>query len=131
MYLIAMRLASRATQKQSPGVDARQHRDGRLGVAAIKRLQQVRLLGLGRQARGRAAALDVANDQRQFDGYRKAHGFGLERHAGTGGGGDRQSAAVGCADRRGDRGDFVFGLEGHNAEVFVAARARARCPRPE
>ena len=72
MYLSAMRLASRATQKQSPGVDGGEHRHRRLGVAAEQRLQQVGLLGLGGQAGGRAAALDVADHERQLDHDRQA-----------------------------------------------------------
>ena len=45
-----MRQASRATSKQSPGEDGGDHRHRGLAVAAEHRLQQVGLLGLGRQA---------------------------------------------------------------------------------
>ena len=81
MYLSAMRLASMATQKQSPGVDAAEHRDRRLGVAAEERLQQVGLLGLGGQAGGGPAALDVADHERQLGGDGEADGLHLQRHA--------------------------------------------------
>ena len=45
----------------------RDDRHRRLAVAAEHRLQQVGLLGLGRQAGRRAAALDVDDDQRQLE----------------------------------------------------------------
>src|SRR5271155_5366311 len=93
--------------------------DGGFGVAAEHGLQQIGLLGFGGQAGGRAAALHVDDDERDFDGDSQAQGFGFQRHAGAGGGGERESARVGCADRGGDGGDFVFGLEGHHAEIFV------------
>ena len=44
--------------------------------------------------------------------------------------GDAERAAEGGADRGADRGDLVLGLEGGDAEVLVASRARAGRPRP-
>ena len=43
------------------------HGNRRFGVASEQRLQQIGLLGLSRQAGGRAAALNVANHQRHLD----------------------------------------------------------------
>ncbi len=77
------------------------------------------MLGFCRKAGRRAAALDVANHERKFDGNREAESFRLEGHARAGGGGDAESAGVGRADRGRDGGDFVFGLEGDYAEIFV------------
>src|SRR5579862_8777369 len=62
--------------------------NGSFGVAAEESLQQVGLFGFGWQAGGWAAALDVANDQRDFHGNGQAHGLGFESHTGTGSGGD-------------------------------------------
>ncbi len=114
-----MRQASTATQKQSPGVDGARTGIGASELRAEQRLQQIGLLGFRRQAGGGAAALNVADHEREFDGNGQAHGFGLERHAGTGRGGDAERAGVGRADRRSDRGDFVFGLKGDHAEILV------------
>src|SRR5690348_1597135 len=94
-------------------------RNRSFGVASEESLEQVGLLGLGRQTGGWAAALDVANDERQFDGDGETKSFRLERHSRTGSGGYGEGACVGCADRGSDGGDFVFGLEGHYAEIFV------------
>ena len=55
----AILTASIATSKQSLGVARGDHRDRRVGVAAVDRLIQIGLLGLRRQARRRAAALRV------------------------------------------------------------------------
>ena len=81
MYLRAMRHASRATQKQSPGELAASTGSGASRVAAEERLEQVGLLGLGRQPGRGTAALDVDDDQRQLDHDREADGLALERHA--------------------------------------------------
>ena len=52
--------------KQSPASAAATIGDRAFAVAAEHRLQQVGLLGLGRQAGAGAAALHVDDDQRQF-----------------------------------------------------------------
>ena len=75
------------------GRGGRDHRDGRLGVAAEEGLQQVGLLGLGGQAGRGTAALDVADHERQLGGDREPHGLGLERHARAGGGGEARAPA--------------------------------------
>ncbi len=97
----------------------RQHGHRRFTVAAEHRLQQVGLFGLGRQTRRGAAALHVDDHQRQLGHHGQAHGLGLQRDAGAGGGGHAQRAAVGGADGRADAGDLVLGLEGQDVEVLV------------
>ena len=42
----------------------------------------------------------------------------LQRHAGAGGGGQAERAAIGGADGRADAGDLVLGLEGRDVEVL-------------
>ena len=101
MCLRAMRLASSATQKQSPGLDGATTGTV-LRIASEECLQQIGLLGFRGEAGGRAATLDVADDERQFDGDCEAEGFCFERHAGPGGGGDSERARVGCSDGRSD-----------------------------
>ena len=93
--------------------------EGSLAVAAVKRLVQVALLGLGGQARGGAAALHVNDDERQFHHDGQAEGFALEGEAGAGGGGAGQCAGVGGADGGADARDLVFGLEDPCAQGFV------------
>jgi len=51
------------------------NRNRRLGVAPEKRLQEIRLLGFCRQSRGWSAALDIADDQRNFHGHRETQRF--------------------------------------------------------
>jgi len=77
MNLVAIRTASIATSKQSVAVAA-DDRERRVGVAAVDRLEQIRLLGLGRHARRRTGTLRVDHDERQLGGDREAEHFGLE-----------------------------------------------------
>ena len=100
----------------------RENRNRSFGVAAKERLQQVGLLGLGRQTGRRAAALDVADHERQFDGNGQSHRFGFEGHARTGRGGDPDAARVSGANRRSDGRNFVFGLERDHAEILVSRK---------
>ncbi len=93
-----------------------EHDQGRIGVAAEHGLEEVGLLGLGRQAGRRAAALRVDDDERQLGRNREADGLGLERDAGAGAAGNAELAGIGGADRGADRGDLVLGLEGAHAE---------------
>ena len=83
------------------------------------RVQEVGLLGLGRQAGRRAAPLDVDDQQRQLQGDGQTDGFGLEVEARAAGRGDAEGAGVGGAQGGADAGDLVFGLEGADAEVLV------------
>ena len=71
--------------------DGGDHRNGAFAVAAIQHLQQIRLLGLGRQAGARPAALNVDDHQRQFRHDRQADGFALERDARPAGAGDAKA----------------------------------------
>ena len=114
-----MRAASMAASKQSAGRLRRDDRHRRLAVAPVHRLQQVGLLGLGRQAGGRTAALDVADDQRQFERHRQPDRLALERDSRPRGGRHRQRTAEGGAQRGPDTGDLVLGLECANAEALV------------
>ena len=59
----------------------REHRTEHVAVGAERRLEEVRLLGLGRQSGGGAAALHVEQDQRQLGDGGQAQHLGLERHA--------------------------------------------------
>ena len=102
-----------------PGRRRSNNRNGRLGISSVQGLQQIRLLGFGRKAGRRAAALDVADYERQLHGDSQAERFGLERHARTGGGGDAKRTGISSADGRGNRGDFVLGLKGDYAEILV------------
>ncbi len=97
----------------------RHDRDRRLAVAAEHRLQQVGLLGLGGQAGGRAAALDVDDDERELGHHREADRLRLERHTGAGGGGHAEVTDVGRPDGGTDAGDLVLGLERRDAEGLV------------
>ena len=97
----------------------RHDRQRRLAVTAVVRHQQVGRLGLGGQPGGRAAPLDVDDQQRQLEAHRQPHRLRLEGHAGTAGGGDGEVPAVGGADGRADAGDLVLGLQGAHAEALV------------
>lgn len=97
----------------------RDDRHRRLAVAAVHRLQQVGLLGLGRQARGGAAALDVHDQKRQLQRHRQTDRLRLQRHARTRGGRHGERAAERRTQGRADSGDLVLRLEGAHAEVLV------------
>jgi hypothetical protein len=91
MYFKAMRHASIIMVKQSDGVAGATIGTGRLAVAAVQRLQQVGLLGLGGQAGDgppRCTSM-ITSGSSTDDG--QVDGLALERHAGAGGGGDGQA----------------------------------------
>ena len=100
----------------------RDDRHRRLAVAAEHRLQQVGLLGLGRQPGRGAAALDVDDQQRQLGHHGEADRLGLQRDARARGGGHAEGAGEGRAEGRADAGDLVLGLEGGDAEALVLAQ---------
>ena len=109
----------------------RDDRQRRLAVAAVHRLQQVGLLGLGRQAGRGTAALDVDDDQRQLERDREPDRLRLQRDARA------RTSWSRPAPRRTRHpsaapmpGDLVLGLERHDAEPLVLAAARAGCRRP-
>ena len=118
MNWTARRTASIATSKQSEGLRAARTASGRVAIAAIDRLIEIGLFGLGRQAGRRAAALAVDDHQRQLGHDGEAERFALERDARTGRGSDAELAGIGGADGRADRGDFVFRLERRDVEFF-------------
>ena len=99
----------------------RDDRHRRLAVAAEHRLEQVGLLGLGREPGRRAAALDVDHQQRELGHHREADGLGLQRQAGAGGRGHAERAREGRTEGGADAGDLVLGLEGRDAERLVLA----------
>ena len=100
----------------------RQDRQGRLAVAAVHGVQQVGLLGLGRQPGGRPAALDVDDDERQLEVDGQADRLGLEVQARAAGRGDAEGTAEGRAEGGADAGDLVLGLEGADAELLAPAQ---------
>ena len=102
------------------GALGRDDGQGRLAVAAVHGHQQVGGLGLGGQAGGGAATLDVDHHQRQFETDGQTHGLGLEGHSRTRGGGDADVAPVGRAQSRSHRGDLILGLQRADPEVLVA-----------
>ena len=117
-YFTAMRTASNAASKQSDGDLRGDDRQRRLAVAAVHREQQVGLLGLGRQAGRRAAALHVDEHHRQLEADREPDRLRLEVDAGTARAGDREAAGERGADRGARGGDLVFGLQRLHAEVL-------------
>ena len=92
------------------------HRHRRIAVAAIDRLIEIGLFGLGRQAGRRTTALRVDDHQRQFGHDRQSHGLALQGDARTGRGCDAQTAGIAGTDRGGNRGDL--GLEGGDAKFL-------------
>ena len=100
----------------------RDDRDRGLAVAPEHRLQQVGLLGLGRQSGRRATALDVDDQQRELGHHRQADRLRLQRDARAGGRGHAEAAGERRADGGADAGDLVLGLERRDAEGLVLAQ---------
>ena len=107
----------------------RDHDLGRIAVAAEHRGQQVALLGLGRLAGARAAALHVDDDQRDLAHHREADRLLLERVARAGGDRDRALAGVGRADRERAGGDLVLGLVHDAADLLEHVATGNATPR--
>ncbi len=95
------------------------HRHRTLSVAPVESLIEVRLLGLGREPRGRAAPLHVDDDKRKLCHHRKSHSLGLQRESRTGGGRHRKVAGKGRAYRRTDAGYLVLRLQGLCPQTLV------------
>ena len=91
-----------------------------LAVSAVHRVQQVRLLRLGRQSGGRTAALDIDDDQRELERQAQPDRLGFQVETGTGCGRDAEMTGEGCSDRHRDRGDLILGLHGAHPEVLVS-----------
>jgi hypothetical protein len=105
-----------AASKQSVGDCGATIAHRRLAVAAEHRLQEVGLLGLGRQAGRGPAALDVDDDQRQLEQTARPIVSALEGHARPRRRRDTERPAEGGAERDPDSGDLVLGLHRRDAE---------------
>ncbi len=92
---------------------------GSLTVAAIESLVQVALLGLGRQTRGGAAALDIDHHQGQFGHHSQTQSLALQRQTGTRSAGAGQSTGIAGTDGGTNTCNLVFGLEHTCAQSFV------------
>ena len=103
------------------------HHDWGVAVAAVNRLVEVRLLGLGGQPGRGSAALGIDDDQRQFGDDCQAQRFGLQRDTGPRARRHAERAGVGGADGGANRGDLIFGLEGRH---FVGFERRQRVQQP-
>ena len=101
------------------GRHGRHDRHGGLAVAAEHGMQQVRLLGLGRQSGRRTAALDVDDEKRKLQGDGEANGLGLEVDSWAARRGDPERPAECRPKRSPDAGDLVLGLQRADAEVLV------------
>ena len=99
----------------------RQHGDGGVGVAPVDRLIQVALFRFCRHAGGRASALRIDHQQRQFRSHGQAERLGLQCDARPGTGGYAELAGIGGADGGTDSGDLVLRLKGGDTG-FVEAR---------
>src|SRR5204863_2318103 len=77
----------------------REHDARTIAVAAEDRLVQIALLDVGGQTGTRAAALDIANDQRDLGHRRPSDRFGFERNARARAAGHREIAGVRTAER--------------------------------
>lgn len=65
------------------GAQRRHHHQRRLAVAAIERLHEIGLFGLGGEARRWAAALNVDHNQGQFGHHGQTQGLALQRQTGA------------------------------------------------
>ena len=99
-----------------------QDRQRALPVATGVGLQEVGLLGLGRQAGGRATALHVQDHQRQLQHDRQADGLALQADARAARAGQRHRAAERRADGGAHGGDLVLGLDGPHIEVLQSGQ---------
>ena len=88
-------------------------------MSAVDGLEQVGLLGLGRQTGRRPGSLDIDDDERQLERDGKAEHLLLEVEAGPRGGGHPERSAVARTERRADAGDLILRLEGPDAELLA------------
>ncbi len=98
-----------------------QYGEGAFAIAAEEGLQQIRLLGFGRQSRAGPPPLHVHNHHRQLGHHRQANRFPLQGNPGTAGGGHPHRAGEGRPDGRADGGDFVFRLKGPHPKILMPA----------
>ena len=130
MYLSAMRTASIATSKQSAGDAAAITGSGdsllRPNITCSRSACSVLV---GSPVDGPPRWMSQMTSGSSTD-HRQAIASVLSAMPGPLGRGDAERAAERGADRRADRRDLVLGLEGGDAEVLVASRARAGRRRP-
>jgi hypothetical protein len=115
-----MRAASIAAWKQSAGVLAATTGSGDSpwpAVQAISRSAASVLVGMPVEGPARWMS---TTDQRQLHRHGQPDRLGLEVHAGPAGGGHREPAAEGGAERHVGGGDLVLGLDRVDAELAVA-----------
>ncbi len=106
------------------GVDRIERRQDRLREFPLRgsqRLEQVALLGFGRQPGRGAAALGEDRHHRRFDHPGHSDRLGHQRKTAAGGADHRPHPGVARADRHVDRGQFVLGLL-HQHSVAGGAR---------
>ena len=95
-----------------------QNGDRAFAVAAEGGLQQVRLLGLGGQAGGRAAPLNVHNHQGQFHHDRQVDGFAFQADSRAAGAGNRKRSAESRPDGRTHGGNLVLVLDSPHVQML-------------
>ena len=119
MYLIAMRLASSATQKQSPGEEAASTGTGASELrpkSAWKR--SACSVFVGSPVEGPPRWMSTTTSGSSTIVARPIASV-LSAMPGPAGRGDGERARVGGADRGGDGRDLVLGLEGDDPELLV------------
>ena len=94
----------------------------RIAVHAVDRDIQVALLGFGGNAGRGSAAHHVDDHDRVFGRGGQPERLDHQRKSGAGGRRQRRRAAIGCADDHVDRGELVFGLQQHPANLDQAGR---------
>ncbi len=111
--LILLGELERASGAAIATLDVGRREHDALGVAraAVDREIEVRLLGLGRHAGRRAAALRHEDHHGHFRHHAEPEHLGHQRQARPRGGGRRARAGIARADRGRDRRDLVLGLE--------------------
>ena len=95
------------------------HRHGRFAVTSEEGLQEVGLLRLGGQTRGRTATLHVEHHEGQLHDDGEVHGLTLQADAGTRGGSDTEGTGKGCTYSRCTAGNLVLTLHGGDTERLV------------
>ena len=96
-----------------------QHHHRALAVTTVECLQQVGLLGLGRQTRRRATPLYVDNHQRQLRHHGQADTLALQGQTGTRSRGHGQVPGKRGTDGRAHAGNLVLDLNGFHAQVLA------------
>ena len=107
----------------------RRHDEARVvALARTQHLPQVALLGLGRDAGGRAGALHVDADDRHLHHGRGAERLGHQREAAARGRAHRPRPGVRRADGHVDHAQLVLDLADHDAELRAVAAIQCSTP---